>query len=367
MKNSHHVRQIRQAHCRQAQYKKGFIAPLLLALITLLLIGGGAYVYVQKNQSNQPVTATSTTKTVIPNDKGTNGEDHTGSGAQALLKQQTAGWKMYTNSQYGFSFQYPPTLLLKNESESLSGVNPHQWWIRFQNANGKDFEVNITENTLVDINVVSVHTKFNGDVKTQSMMIGVKKGIRFDTSDEAGSVVTIRTSIGAHELQIAFDASYSELIDSILSTFKFSTSSVQTSDWKTYTNSQYGYQINYPQTASISAVEDEVYPGLDVTIKNEGGFQMTISTRSSDKTLQQYLADYDSRSVQAGTAVELNIGNLQAFQRKEVALGPGWDNIVTYLKKGSTVVIFMLGGRYNYTNKDIALYNQILSTFKFNP
>ena len=30
---------------------KGFIAPLLLALIALLLVGGGAYVYVQKNQS----------------------------------------------------------------------------------------------------------------------------------------------------------------------------------------------------------------------------------------------------------------------------------------------------------------------------
>ena len=34
---------------------KGFVAPLLLALIALLLIGGGAYVYLQK-QSNQPVT-----------------------------------------------------------------------------------------------------------------------------------------------------------------------------------------------------------------------------------------------------------------------------------------------------------------------
>lgn len=35
--------------------QKGFIAPLFLALIALLLIGGGVYVYVQNKQANQNV------------------------------------------------------------------------------------------------------------------------------------------------------------------------------------------------------------------------------------------------------------------------------------------------------------------------
>lgn len=55
-------------------YHKGFIAPLLLALVALILIGGGTYVYsVQKNQENQPATgsvtlpqATSTTQIQTP-------------------------------------------------------------------------------------------------------------------------------------------------------------------------------------------------------------------------------------------------------------------------------------------------------------
>ena len=38
-------------------YHKGFIAPLLLALIALLLIGGGAYVYMQNKQANQLSTS----------------------------------------------------------------------------------------------------------------------------------------------------------------------------------------------------------------------------------------------------------------------------------------------------------------------
>lgn len=37
--------------------QKGFIAPLLLVLIAFLLLGGGAYVYVQQKQANQAAVA----------------------------------------------------------------------------------------------------------------------------------------------------------------------------------------------------------------------------------------------------------------------------------------------------------------------
>lgn len=50
-------------YIRQAQYKKGFIAPLLLAFIALLLIGGGAYVYMQNKQESQFAGITQDTQT----------------------------------------------------------------------------------------------------------------------------------------------------------------------------------------------------------------------------------------------------------------------------------------------------------------
>lgn len=40
--------------------QKGFIAPLLIALIALLLIGGGAYMYTQKKQENPPAVENAT-------------------------------------------------------------------------------------------------------------------------------------------------------------------------------------------------------------------------------------------------------------------------------------------------------------------
>jgi hypothetical protein len=77
------------------KYQKGFIVPLLLALIATLLIGGGAYVYVQNNQTNQPAVVTPTTQAT--------------STAQSS-DSQTANWKMYRNEQYGFEFKNSPDL-----------------------------------------------------------------------------------------------------------------------------------------------------------------------------------------------------------------------------------------------------------------
>lgn len=62
-------------------YKHGFIVPLVLIIIAVLIVGGGAYVF-QSKQTNQPVTASSTT--------------------------QTSDWKTYTKFGSEFSFKYSP-------------------------------------------------------------------------------------------------------------------------------------------------------------------------------------------------------------------------------------------------------------------
>jgi len=73
---------------------KGFIVPLLLALIALLLLGGGTYVYVHNKQLNQSADVT------------------------------TSDWEIYSNTQYGFEFMYPSseTIDLVGESDSYQEV-----------------------------------------------------------------------------------------------------------------------------------------------------------------------------------------------------------------------------------------------------
>lgn len=77
--------------------QKGFVSPLLLALIAVLLVGGGAYAYMQNKQASQPAVTDST--------------------ATATSTTDTASWQTYTNTQYGYTLNYPEDVLLQPVAE----------------------------------------------------------------------------------------------------------------------------------------------------------------------------------------------------------------------------------------------------------
>ncbi len=63
--------------------QKGFVVPLIIAIIAVLAIGGG--IYYSKNKSK---ISSNTSQGVV---------------------KETADWKTYSNNKYGFEFKYPPT------------------------------------------------------------------------------------------------------------------------------------------------------------------------------------------------------------------------------------------------------------------
>ena len=67
--------------------QKGFIAPLLLVIVAILVISGGTYYFVQKSKTPQVSVPVTTTTTV------------TGS---TVAQAEMAGWKTYTNYAYAF-------------------------------------------------------------------------------------------------------------------------------------------------------------------------------------------------------------------------------------------------------------------------
>jgi len=71
---------------------RGFIIPLVLALIAFALAGGGAYVYTQQKQANENVVIT-------PNTQATSTTQNSAT--------QSNNWKTYTNTALGFSIKYP--------------------------------------------------------------------------------------------------------------------------------------------------------------------------------------------------------------------------------------------------------------------
>lgn len=76
--------------------QQGFISPLVLALIAILLVGGGAYAYVQtKNQGNQATTGV--------------GVDTKATSTAQTSEVETLNNGLYKNLKDGFQFQVPNT------------------------------------------------------------------------------------------------------------------------------------------------------------------------------------------------------------------------------------------------------------------
>ncbi|MDD5050497.1 MAG: PsbP-related protein [Candidatus Pacebacteria bacterium] len=97
-------------------YKKGFIVPLLLAIIVLLVVGGGVYIYQNKKtetpatdlgiqQSNQ-VKQNISVKSTTPTPK------------VSTQTNPTVGWKTYQNKMQAYEIKYPANWIVSNEPGS---------------------------------------------------------------------------------------------------------------------------------------------------------------------------------------------------------------------------------------------------------
>jgi hypothetical protein len=73
----------------------GFIAVLVVFLI-VILGAAGAYVYFKKSGGTIPLIQNNVTKTT----------------------EDTSDWKTYTNTQAGFSFKYPPSVIFDSNAEN---------------------------------------------------------------------------------------------------------------------------------------------------------------------------------------------------------------------------------------------------------
>jgi len=195
---------------------KGFAMPLIIAIIAVL-IGGGVYFYSKKAQAP--------------------GQEQNKNAAGNTTADPTAGWKTYTNEKYGFEFKYPQNFTINSEGETVASVIPHQAWLTLQRDNSGDaIEMNLTENTTVDVNATQIDGKDGVKIKTSQIIIGGKKGLTYNTGYEAVYVVGMIVPINGNKLQISFSStktSYWEnrvesflsdettTINQVLSTFKF--------------------------------------------------------------------------------------------------------------------------------------------------
>jgi hypothetical protein len=111
---------------------KGFVVPLLLGIIAVLVVGGGVYVYKKEKKVDVPVLGTETKSEVSSNDtsnwktvsgtyKSTNYQVKLPADFKEKSVQASSEWhsKLFENSAYNFSILVEPIARLSLFSENL--------------------------------------------------------------------------------------------------------------------------------------------------------------------------------------------------------------------------------------------------------
>lgn len=181
----------------------------------------------------------------------------------SLTSDETANWKTYSNTQLGFFFQYPGGFEIGENlpySVNLSPVDSEEPSLQIE-VKGQSLD-DLTKNALDRMKNRPSNTQlFNKEISVDGRSaaeIGYTgeldvSGIYREIYINEGSQTVVITSVNFSDF----------ILDKILSTFKFVESSqIDTSSWKTYANTKYGFEIKYPsefETVNSSAISDSVF------------------------------------------------------------------------------------------------------------
>jgi hypothetical protein len=219
---------------------------ILIVVILAAIAGGGilAYQYwwVPKHETQKPVACTLEAK-VCPDGSavGRTGPDCEFAPCPTVKPDETANWKTYINSQYGFELKYPPTGTMK-EGIGYAGTTPTSFTLSFSNpADSQRFELQImykdTDNHLEDF-ACSSGTEEKTCFTEYRIINGVRIVVTTFVRDEGeGAGTKEKSAIAINggkllEFYTGFDPLLQKytlvdlskdkfLFDQILSTFKF--------------------------------------------------------------------------------------------------------------------------------------------------
>ncbi len=178
-------------------------------------------------------------------------------------REPTENWKTYSNTEYGFEFKYPESWTKKNDDKK----NILVW-------SGKENSA-VTESDIFNVVIMpdSAHSTLKNlkdecEINCHDPRKEIKQGtseivfvdIPFCCTGDPGMYAMAYALNPEKKLELGFsiissgeaEKSYktytaSQVMDLIISTFKF-TEVAAPSDWKTYSNAEYGFEFKYPET-----------------------------------------------------------------------------------------------------------------------
>ena len=352
--------------------KQGF-APIIIVIaiaIFVALAGGGYVVY----QAYFAPTIDGGGKIIFCTGEQCNN-------VKATSTVDTSNWKTYTNTKYGFEVQYPQEWDISIPNNTADVI------VLFHQKNSQ-------ENTENPVLWISVLEKYK-DKELQEVFNGVYEP-KYNFSTECQKITTTAGASGYscstvngddHLLFVSnglifeiFNSMLNKTADKVISSFKFTTPQADTSNWKTYTNTKYGFEFKYPAdlavefwatttTSDPDKVEFHVY---DPAFNSGGKVGQEVRTELNEVrfSLYPYTAESFEKKVQQSIDGGTQEWDKNSIQSK-VIKSPSGDITVRFLQSG-LVGPYLEGLFHNnkYIFKAYAIFHDelaegILSTFKF--
>ena len=224
--------------------QKGFVIPIIIAIVILVVIGGGAYFYVYNNKVEAPTNTQEPVACAMDAMECPDGSwvGRTGPNCEfaecPAVQGQTANWKTYINTQYGFEIKYPNNWFMRNISQELPGIELSP--ISFQELDkynlattGKDISsVEFSESFARFKNVIKINVKNDLPPKTcesnppqiQKVKIGDIIGCR-EEGYTNWTIVNLSLPLPDKNLSLLINTTneneYLDVFDKVVSTFKF--------------------------------------------------------------------------------------------------------------------------------------------------
>ncbi|MSR78548.1 MAG: hypothetical protein EXS59_00155 [Candidatus Taylorbacteria bacterium] len=262
--------------------QKGFIVPLLLGIIAILVVGGGVYIYESK-RVEVPAVVDTGTQPANQNQQQTNTQTPPVIAQQNISNNsETVNWKTYQNSSEKYSVKYPANWYLLSYNPEFVSIINYDSSIGGRGGSPSSENIRIVISTYTNLlanETIESWANRIGLSDKQNISIDGLKAIRGKTSSSGSDVrevfSDVRAVFNGKGYQIGYSPSDSKLVstfDNILSTLKFMksdpTSEIPNIIKNITTNPETGDQKPEHNSLVIDQVKKDVQGGKLVWFKD---------------------------------------------------------------------------------------------------
>lgn len=310
--------------------KKG-IAPIIIALILTVVLGGSYIIVTQNAKRIAQNTTVQEKNTTI---------------------DTTKDWKTYRNEKYGFEFKSPARKVELYQSSNADYLSRDREFYGLYGVSNQDYAARV-------------------DVYPGTSIATVLRDNRFVNTLKVSGTLTINnitwTKVGTYDyLSVHNGNTYhvlgeANLTSPVLESFKFIDED-KTAEWKIYRNDKYGFEMKIPSDAIIKLYDNDLVNKLVYFKYNKNNF---FEVRLTDNKQWRSLNDYFKLTDSISSRSETKLANHEAMILYRPDYGEGGDHFPR-----SVIVATDYGGYFYiitfFGNEKLsAIEENILSTFKF--